>query len=188
MFGYNRKIDYQEPLERVYATFKTTLGNFTVVLFAKECPETVWNFINLAEGRQSTDRKGPFYNGTIFHKTLENTFIMGGEYSTDGTLDPGYKFGDEFYFKHDTPWKLSMANAGPGTNGSAFFITLVPMPHLDGWHTLFGEVVKGFDVVQKISSIETNQQDRPLEDIVIYEIVIDRKSGKNHFLRWLRGY
>jgi cyclophilin family peptidyl-prolyl cis-trans isomerase len=188
MLGYNEIIDYQEPLDRVYATFKTTHGNITVVLFAKECPQTVWNFINLAEGRQPTNRKGPFYNGTLFSRITKDVLIMGGEYSPEGRLDVGYKFGDELYFTHDRAGILSMANEGPGTNGSAFFITLNPAHHLDGRHSVFGKVVKGMDVVQKIAALETKTYDQPVEDVIIHKILIDRKSGKNPFLRWLRGY
>jgi cyclophilin family peptidyl-prolyl cis-trans isomerase len=176
MFGGIEKSDYREEIDRAYANFKTTLGDFKIELYAKECPETVWNFINLAEGRQKTKKEGPFYNGIIFHRVIDGFMIQGGCPEGRGYGGPGYKFGDEFVaeLKHDAPGILSMANAGPGTNGSQFFITLAPTPHLDGRHTVFGRVIEGMDVVEKIGKVKTGAQDRPLEDVVINEITIER--------------
>ncbi len=176
MFGENKKVDYKEDLDRVTAIFKTNLGEFSVELFAKECPETVWNFINLAEGRQKTKRNGPFYDGLIFHRIIDGFMIQGGCPEGQGFGGPGYKFKDEFHpdLKHDSAGILSMANAGPGTNGSQFFITLVPTPHLDGRHTVFGRVIEGLEVVKNIGKVKTDGYDRPYEDVVIEKITIKR--------------
>lgn len=176
MFGSVKKIDYKESLDRATACFKTNLGEFKVELFAKECPETVWNFINLAEGRQETKKGGPFYNGIIFHRIIEGFMIQGGCPEGAGFGGPGYKFADEFdsSLTHDGPGVLSMANAGPGTNGSQFFITLAPTPHLDGRHTVFGKVVEGMDIVMKIGVVETGPQDKPKSDVVIEQVTIER--------------
>ena len=116
----SEKIDYKEDLERPLAIFETSLGNFEAELYAKECPETVWNFINLAEGRQETSREGNFYDGLTFHRVIEGFVIQGGCPQGTGTGGPGYRFEDEFdtALRHDSEGILSMANAGPGTNGS----------------------------------------------------------------------
>lgn len=178
MFGLGsvKKSDYKEPVDRLTAIFKTNQGEFEVELYAKECPETVWNFVNLAEGRQETSRKGPFYDGLIFHRVIENFMIQGGCPEGSGRGGPGYRFQDEFQpgLRHNSAGILSMANAGPGTNGSQFFITLVPTPHLDGRHTVFGKVVKGMDVVNKIGKTATGPMDRPVKDIVIEKLTIVR--------------
>lgn len=170
------KNDYKEDLERLTATFKTNLGEFDIELFAKECPETVWNFVNLAEGRQENEKEGPFYNGIIFHRVIEGFMIQGGCPNGNGMGGPGYQFGDEFRkdLLHDTVGVLSMANAGPGTNGSQFFITLVPTPHLDGKHTVFGKVTSGMEIIQKIGTAETGPMDKPTNDIIIESIEIKR--------------
>ena len=142
-----------------YARFETTQGNFTIRLFDKEAPNTVANFVGLAEGtKEWTDpatgqkRKEPYYDGVIFHRVINGFMIQGGDRLGQGTGGPGYKFGDEFHpsLRHARAGILSMANAGPNTNGSQFFITLGPTPHLDNRHSVFGEVVEGLDVVQKI--------------------------------------
>jgi peptidyl-prolyl cis-trans isomerase A (cyclophilin A) len=178
MFGMSsvKKCDYKEPCDRPKAIFETNLGNFEIELFAKECPETVWNFINLAEGRQETSKKGNFYDGLIFHRVIKGFMIQGGCPEGSGRGGPGYRFQDEFNpeLKHSKEGILSMANAGPGTNGSQFFITVTPTPHLDGRHTVFGQVVSGYDIVKAISKVRTGPMDRPVEDVVINKVIIKR--------------
>jgi len=180
MFGLGaKKVDYTEANEtRPVAHFKTTHGDFSIELFASECPETVWNFINLAEGRQPTSKEGPYYNGIKFHRVIEGFMIQGGCPQGSGMGGPGYKFKDEFNknLRHDGPGVLSMANAGPGTNGSQFFITLAATPHLDGRHSVFGKVITGMDVVKKIGSVRTGPMDRPVNDVVIEQVTIERKA------------
>ncbi len=170
------KIDYKEDIERPIAVFDTSLGAFEAELYAKECPETVWNFINLAEGRQQTHRGGNFYDGLTFHRIIQGFVIQGGCPQGTGTGGPGYRFRDEFHpsLRHDGEGKLSMANAGPGTNGSQFFITLDATPHLDDRHSVFGKVTKGMDVVKKIGAVETDTADKPLEPVVITKVTIER--------------
>jgi len=170
------KSDYKEDIERATAVFETNQGNFEIELYAKECPESVWNFINLAEGRQETIREGNFYDGLIFHRVIEGFMIQGGCPSGTGTGGPGYRFNDEFdsSLRHNSAGILSMANAGPGTNGSQFFITLGPTPHLDNNHSVFGKVTEGLDVVKKIGSTKTGPGDRPVEDVVIEKVTIRR--------------
>ena len=170
------KSDYKENLDRATAVFETNLGTFKAELFAKECPETVWNFINLAEGRQETDREGNFYDGLTFHRVIEGFVIQGGCPTGNGTGGPGYRFKDELdpSLKHDSRGVLSMANAGPGTNGSQFFITLAPTPHLDRRHSVFGRVTNGMDVVERIGSVKTGPMDKPLEPVVMNKVVIER--------------
>lgn len=174
---FTTKSNHKEDLDRVKAHFKTNQGEFEIELYAKECPETVWNFVNLAEGRQKTPAKeGPYYNGLIFHRVIEGFMIQGGCPAGIGNGGPGYKFKDECRedLKHDSEGILSMANAGPGTNGSQFFITLAPTPHLNGRHTVFGKVISGMDVVKKIGSTPTGAMDRPVEDIIMEEVTIVR--------------
>src|SRR6188472_3310292 len=162
-----------------YAKFDTTEGSFTVKLFEAEAPNTVANFVGLAEGtKEWTDPKThekvtkPFYDGIIFHRVIEGFMIQGGDPLGQGIGGPGYKFADEFHptLRHSKPGILSMANAGPNTNGGQFFITLAPTPHLDNRHTVFGEVESGMDVVRKIGSTKTGAQDRPAKDIVIQSV------------------
>lgn len=178
MFGSlkQEKSDYKEEVNGLSAVFKTTLGEFEIELFHKDCPETVWNFVNLAEGRQKTNKEGPFYNGLVFHRVIRGFMIQGGCPEGSGRGGPGYKFGDEFKreLRHANEGILSMANAGPGTNGSQFFITLAPTPHLDGRHTVFGKVVRGMDIVKKIGETPTGMMDRPKTDVVMNEIEIKR--------------
>ncbi len=166
-----------------YAHFATTEGNFTIKLFEKEAPKTVENFVGLAEGtKEWTDPRTnqkvqkPFYNGLIFHRVIAGFMIQGGCPLGQGTGGPGYRFADEFHpsLKHNKAGILSMANAGPGTNGSQFFITLGPTPHLDNRHSVFGEVVDGMDVVKKIGSTKTDARDRPAKDMVINTVKIER--------------
>jgi peptidyl-prolyl cis-trans isomerase A (cyclophilin A) len=172
----SEKIDYKEDLDRPTAVFETSLGNFEAELYAKECPETVWNFINLAEGRQKTSREGNFYDGLTFHRVIEGFVIQGGCPQGTGTGGPGYQFADEFNstLRHDSEGILSMANAGPGTNGSQFFITLAPTPHLDDRHSVFGKVVNGMDVVNKIGAVKTGPGDSPLAPVTMNRVRIQR--------------
>jgi len=170
------RIDYKEEIERPIAVFETSHGRFEVELYAKECPETVWNFINLAEGRQETERGGDFYDGLTFHRIIQGFVIQGGCPLGMGTGGPGYRFRDEFHpsLRHDSEGVLSMANAGPGTNGSQFFITLAATPHLDDRHSVFGKVINGMDIVRKIGAVQTDAADKPLEAVVINTIKIQR--------------
>jgi peptidyl-prolyl cis-trans isomerase A (cyclophilin A) len=176
MFGTTKKDSHQESIDRLWAKFHTNQGDFTAELYAKECPETVWNFVNLAEGRQETSRKGPFYNGLVFHRVIEGFMIQGGCPEGSGRGGPGYRFGDEFkpHLKHEGEGILSMANAGPGTNGSQFFITLGSTPHLNNRHTVFGKVIEGMDVIRQIGSIPTDHHDRPLQPVTIETLTIER--------------
>jgi peptidyl-prolyl cis-trans isomerase A (cyclophilin A) len=178
MFGAmkHEKSDYKENVNGLSAVFKTSLGEFEIELFVKECPETVWNFVNLAEGRQKTTKEGPFYNGLVFHRVIRGFMIQGGCPEGSGRGGPGYRFGDEFNSKlrHTSEGILSMANAGPGTNGSQFFITLAATPHLDGRHTVFGKVIRGLDIVKKIGETPTGANDRPRTDVVMQEVEIKR--------------
>jgi cyclophilin family peptidyl-prolyl cis-trans isomerase len=152
-----------------YANFETTLGNFTVELFEAQTPNTVGNFVKLAEKN--------FYDGVIFHRVIDGFMIQGGDPTGTGRGGPGYQFADEIHpqLKHSGEGILSMANAGPNTNGSQFFITLVPTPHLDGRHTVFGKVVEGMDVVKKIGKAPTARGDRPVTDVVMKSVRIERK-------------
>jgi cyclophilin family peptidyl-prolyl cis-trans isomerase len=171
-----QKSDYKEDLDRLTAVFQTNLGEFEAELYARECPETVWNFINLAEGRQEADRQGSFYDGLTFHRVIEGFMIQGGCPLGSGTGGPGYRFQDEFdsSLRHDSEGILSMANAGPGTNGSQFFVTLGPTPHLDDRHSVFGKVVRGMEVVNKIGSVQTGPMDKPVEPVVMQSVTIKR--------------
>jgi len=170
------KSTHKEKVNHLSAVFKTTLGDFEIELFHGDCPETVWNFVNLAEGRQKTSKEGFFYNGTIFHRVIRGFMIQGGDPEGTGRGGPGYRFGDEFKpnLRHDSEGILSMANAGPGTNGSQFFITLDETPHLDDRHTVFGKVSKGIEIVRKIGDVPTGAMDRPRTEIMIKEVVIKR--------------
>ncbi len=165
------------------ATFDTNRGTFKVTLFADKAPKTVENFVGLAEGtKEFTDPKTgdkvkrPYYDGLIFHRVIKDFMIQGGCPIGQGTGGPGYKFGDEFHpeLKHNKPGLLSMANAGPGTNGSQFFITTVPTPWLDNRHTIFGEVTEGYDIVDAIGKTKTGPMDRPAEPIVINKVTITK--------------
>ena len=142
-----------------YAIFETSQGNIVIKLFEKEAPKTVENFTGLAEGtkeftneKTGKKEKRPFYDGLIFHRVIPNFMIQGGCPHGSGMGGPGYKFADEFHpsLKHSKPGKLSMANSGPNTNGSQFFITVAPTPHLDNRHTIFGEIVEGQDVASRL--------------------------------------
>lgn len=168
----------------VYAQFITSEGNFTARLFEQEAPRTVENFVGLAEGtktwtdpRTNQKVKQPYYDGVIFHRVIDGFMIQSGDPLGQGIGGPGYTFADEFHPKrrHDKAGILSMANRGPNTNGGQFFITLAPTPHLDDRHSVFGEVVEGMDVVRRIGSTPTGQRDRPVKEIVIQTINIERR-------------
>ena len=178
MFGMMKqeKSNHKEDVNGLAAIFKTSLGEFEIELFVKDAPETVWNFVNLAEGEQKTNKEGKFYDGLIFHRVIRGFMIQGGCPEGSGRGGPGYRFGDEFKAnrRHDSEGVLSMANAGPGTNGSQFFITLGPTPHLDGRHTVFGKVTRGMDVVKKIGDTPTGAMDRPRTDVVMESVTIKR--------------
>ena len=163
------KIDYKEDINKATAVFDTNKGTFEIELYIKECPETVWNFINLAEGRQETSKEGNFYDKLTFHRVIDGFMIQGGCPIGNGTGGPGYNFKDEFNpsLRHDSEGILSMANAGPNTNGSQFFITLEPTPHLDDRHSVFGKVIKGMEVVRDIGKVETGPNDRPRKPVII---------------------
>jgi len=168
----------------LFAVFETTMGEWICQLEEEKTPETVDNFVGLATGQKEyTDPKTrekmtgvPFYDGTVFHRVIKDFMIQGGDRLGQGTGGPGYKFKDEFHptLKHTVPGILSMANAGPGTNGSQFFITLVPTSWLDNKHTVFGKVVKGMDVVEKLGVTPTASGDRPRQEVKINSLKIFR--------------
>ena len=167
----------------VYARFDTTEGSFTIKLFDKEAPKTVANFVGLADGSKEWKdpvtgeaSKKPFYDGVVFHRVINGFMIQGGDRLGQGTGGPGFRFEDEFHpsLRHDRAGILSMANAGPNTNGSQFFITLGPQPHLDRRHSVFGAVVDGIDVVRKIGGVPTGRQDRPVTPVVMNKVTIER--------------
>lgn len=168
--------------KEMIAVFETNKGTFKVKLFPEKAPKTVENFVGLAEGtKEWTDPSGKkvkksLYDGTKFHRVIANFMIQGGDPLGNGTGGPGYRFEDEFdkSLRHDKPGILSMANAGPGTNGSQFFVTVAATPWLDGKHTIFGEVIDGMDVVYDISKARTAPGDRPVEDIVIKSLKIQK--------------
>jgi peptidyl-prolyl cis-trans isomerase A (cyclophilin A) len=166
------------------ATLQTTLGTVVVRLFPEHAPATVENFTGLAEGtKEWTDPRtgqrstAPLYNGTIFHRVIDGFMVQGGDPLGSGTGGPGYEFGDEFQsgLRFDRPYLLAMANAGANTNGSQFFITAVPTPHLNNRHTIFGEVVQGTDVVDSILKTQTDRRDRPANDVVLESVTIERR-------------
>jgi peptidyl-prolyl cis-trans isomerase A (cyclophilin A) len=167
------------------ARLRTNRGTVAVRLFPDHAPKTVRNFVELAEGsREWTDPRtrqpgGKLYDGTIFHRVIPDFMIQGGDPLGTGTGGPGYKFADEFHpdLAFDRPYLLAMANAGPGTNGSQFFITTVPTPWLTGKHTIFGEVIKGAEVVDQISKAQTGRNDQPVEPVVLESVVIERAGG-----------
>jgi peptidyl-prolyl cis-trans isomerase A (cyclophilin A) len=171
-------------LPGVYARFDTTEGSFTVRLYNEEAPNTVDNFIGLAEGtkewndpRTNQKVKKPYYDGVIFHRVIDGFMIQAGDPLGQGIGGPGYTFADEFHpkLRHNKAGILSMANRGPNTNGGQFFITLGPTPHLDDRHSVFGEVVEGMDVVRKIGGARTAERDRPVDNITIHSVTIERR-------------
>ncbi len=168
----------------VYATFDTSEGTIVCRLFEAEAPITVKNFVELAEGSREwthphtrAKSKTPLYNGTIFHRVIPDFMVQGGDPAGTGMGGPGYQFQDETKgspHKFDKPGKLAMANSGPGTNGSQFFITVAATPWLTGNHTIFGEVVEGQDIADKIAKLPRNRQDKPNTDVVLNSVTIER--------------
>jgi peptidyl-prolyl cis-trans isomerase A (cyclophilin A) len=165
----------------IYAHFVTSEGNFTVKFLDKAAPKTVVNFVGLAEGTLDpmTGKPGkskPFYDGLTFHRIIDGFMIQGGDPRGTGTGGPGYRFADEIDPKHkfDKAGILAMANAGPNTNGSQFFVTVAPYPQLPTNYTIFGEVVEGLDVVKKIGKVKTGPNDRPVVPVIMKTVTIER--------------
>ena len=174
--------------EELFATLQTTKGDVVIKLFPDHAPKTVQNFVGLAEGTKewrdpaSGEKKNsPLYDGTIFHRVIDGFMVQGGDPLGSGRGGPGYQFKDEFHpeLKFDRPYLLAMANAGPGTNGSQFFITTGPTPHLNRRHTIFGEVADADSraVVDRISKTPTGAQDRPREDVTINSVTVERADA-----------
>lgn len=173
-----------EPVSsKTTATLRTNKGDIRLVLFPDHAPKTVENFVGLATGRRqysgenaSGGTSGPFYDGVIFHRVISGFMLQGGDPTGTGRGGPGYQFGDEFHpeLQFNRPYLLAMANAGPGTNGSQFFITVGPTPHLNRRHTIFGEVADAESraVVDAIAATRTDRNDRPQQDIVIQHVEI----------------
>jgi peptidyl-prolyl cis-trans isomerase A (cyclophilin A) len=174
--------------EYLYAVMKTSEGDIGLRLFCKDAPKTVENFVGLATGEKAwtnpatgKEESRPLYPGTVFHRVIAGFMIQGGDPLGRGTGGPGYRFEDEFQSgrKFDKPGLLAMANAGPGTNGSQFFITVVPTPHLNNRHTIFGEVVEGYEVVDKIANVlPKDSNDRPKTDVRIESIMLSVEEPK----------
>jgi peptidyl-prolyl cis-trans isomerase A (cyclophilin A) len=167
------------------ATLQTSLGTVKVRLFPDHAPKTVRNFVELAEGGRewadpetgkATSKR--LYDGTVFHRVISGFMIQGGDPLGNGTGGPGYKFGDEFHpdLAFSRPYLLAMANSGPGTNGSQFFVTTVPTPWLTGKHTIFGEVIEGSDVVDRIGSVQTDRRDAPVTPVVLESVKIEQSD------------
>ncbi|MGC4854432.1 peptidylprolyl isomerase [Micromonospora sp. DT4] len=174
--------------EAVYATLHTNAGPIRLELFPNHAPKTVRNFVDLAEGnREYTDPRtgqpgsGPYYDGTISHRVISGFMVQMGDPTGTGRGGPGYKFADEFHpdLRFDRPYLLAMANAGPGTNGSQFFITVSPTPHLNNRHTIFGQVAdeESVKVVDSIANTPTGPSDRPRQDVVIERVEIERSAA-----------
>jgi peptidyl-prolyl cis-trans isomerase A (cyclophilin A) len=176
--------------EKLIANLQTNRGLIKVELFPNRAPKTVRNFVELAEGTREwthpgTGEKstGRYYDGTIFHRVIPGFMIQGGDPLGQGIGGPGYEFDDEIHPElwFNRPYLLAMANAGirfgKGTNGSQFFVTVVPTPHLNGKHTIFGEVIEGQDVVDAIAKTRTDARDRPIEDVILESVTIDRVQG-----------
>lgn len=174
--------------EDLYATLHTNAGPIRLQLFPNHAPKTVRNFVELADGtRQYTDPRtrqpgsGPYFDGTISHRVISGFMIQMGDPSGTGRGGPGYTFADEFHpeLRFDRPYLLAMANSGPGTNGSQFFITVAPTPHLNNRHTIFGQVAdeESVKVVDAIANTPTDPEDRPLRDVVIERVEIERTGS-----------
>ena len=170
--------------KNISAVFETSLGNIEIKLFAEKAPKTVANFVELARGEKEwVDPKNlkkvkrPLYDGTIFHRVIPKFMVQGGDPKGNGTGGPGYRFEDEFHpsLKFDRPYLLAMANSGPNTNGSQFFITEVPTPHLTNRHTIFGEVTKGSELIAKMARVPRDGRDRPKEPIILKKVRIIEK-------------
>jgi peptidyl-prolyl cis-trans isomerase A (cyclophilin A) len=171
--------------EELYATLKTTQGDVEILLFENHAPKTVANFVGLATGtREWTDprtgerRTTPLYDGTIFHRVIPDFMIQGGDPLGSGRGGPGYTFADEFHpdLRFSRPYLLAMANSGPATNGSQFFVTVAPTAWLDRKHTIFGQVARGAEIVDAISKVPTGAQDRPISDVVLHQVVVERRT------------
>ncbi len=169
-----------------YATLHTNKGDIKLELFENHAPKTVRNFTGLATGEiewtnPATGKKttDPLYDGVIFHRVIPDFMIQGGDPLGKGTGGPGYRFPDEFHpeLSFDKPYLLAMANAGPNTNGSQFFITTAETPWLNRKHTIFGQVIEGQDVVDAIEAVPTGAQDRPLDDVVINSVTVERSDS-----------
>jgi peptidyl-prolyl cis-trans isomerase A (cyclophilin A) len=171
---------------QLYARFVTSMGNIVIQLEEQRAPKTVRNFVGLATGTQEwvhprtrQSHKGvPYFDGTIFHRVIPDFMIQGGDPLGQGTGDPGYKFADEFHpeLRHSGPGILSMANAGPGTNGSQFFITERATPHLDNRHSVFGRAVAGAALIKQIARVPTGPRDKPVKDVVLERVEIFRSE------------
>lgn len=171
----------EKKMSETYAIFDTSMGKFKAKLFADKAPETVKNFTDLAEGKSDkvdAKYKGKhFFDGTKFHRVIPDFMIQGGDPLGNGTGGPGYTFKDEFApgLTHNKVGLLSMANRGPNTGGSQFFVTVAKTPWLDGKHAIFGEVVEGYDIVEKISKTPKDSSDKPNTDVIIKSVTIERK-------------
>ena len=176
------KETYEGLKDGLYANFQTSKGNMIVKFEDKKAPVTVANFVGLAEGKIENKAKAkgvPYYDGTIFHRVIKDFMIQGGDPKGTGMGDPGYKFDDEKNdLQHSGKGILSMANSGPNTNGSQFFITEVATPWLDGRHTVFGEVVNGKDVIDSIANVEKGPQDKPKTDVVLEKVSVFTKGDE----------
>ena len=170
------------------ATLRTSEGDIRIVLLGDHAPKTVANFVGLATGERQYSQpnasggdSGPFYDGSVFHRVIGGFMLQGGDPTGTGRGGPGYQFGDEFHpdLAFDRPYLLAMANAGPGTNGSQFFITVGPTPHLNRRHTIFGQVAdeQSAKVVDSIAATPTGPGDRPREDVVVQRVEIERVAG-----------
>jgi peptidyl-prolyl cis-trans isomerase A (cyclophilin A) len=177
-------LEAKKMSDKTYAVFKTSQGQIVCELFPNEAPLTVKNFVGLASGTQkwvnpmtNDAETKPLYSGTIFHRVIPKFMIQGGDPMGTGRGGPGYKFEDECTpkLKFDKVGRLAMANSGPNTNGSQFFITVAPTPWLDGHHTIFGQVVKGQDVADKISNADKDEYDRPSTAITLESVTITNK-------------
>ena len=176
------KAQYPDLEDGIYAEFITTKGIMLAKLSYNKAPITVANFVSLAEGTNTMVKddykKKKYYNGHIFHRVIDKFMIQSGDPTGTGSGNPGYKFNGEFHpdLKHDRPGILSMANSGPNTNGSQFFIMEVPKPFLDNNYNVFGELIQGIDIQDSISNVKTSSGDRPIEDVIIQELNIIRKG------------
>ena len=187
ILGGCKSSSYPNLKDGLYADIQTNKGNMLVELYYKQTPVTVANFVSLAEGKNTyvvdSLKNKPYYDGTIFHRVIKEFMIQGGDPTGTGMGNPGYKFGDEIVdtLRFTKKGQLAMANAGPATNGSQFFITQVPTDWLNGNHTIFGQVVQGEAIIDTIANVETNATNKPISDVIIKKIEIIRqgKEAKN---------